>query len=257
MDDQVLVGVTHGRAHLEEQLHALARARGALLEIPVDGFASDQLHDHVRGPGFGGAPVQHARDVRMLQAREDLALGAEALLGHGAAHIRAHELDRHFGLVQRVVAHGLEHLAHAAGTQEFHDAMGADALADAMAHAIAGSRAAGHRQRLGLECRRRRVQRAARLLVRRQQGFHFLAERRVAASLAFQQRRTLGGRRLQRPREQGFDPLPPVCGHFGVHERVAVSSRCSHARAIAHSRFTVASDTPTTPAVSSNVSPPK
>jgi hypothetical protein len=85
----------------------------------------------------------------MVQSRENLALVLEALFGRRAAHVGSHELDGDLGTVLIVVAHGSEHIAHAAGAQHPHNAPGADAFADAPLGAGfgegLGAKSPGHR----------------------------------------------------------------------------------------------------------------
>lgn len=100
------------------------------IAVPVDGFAGYQFHDDVGQAGPGGAAIEQARDVAMIEGRQYLAFGLEALLGERAPHVGAHQLDGHFGLVLIVGTHCAEHIAHAARAQHAHHAIRADTLAD-------------------------------------------------------------------------------------------------------------------------------
>ena len=97
------------------------------------GWPRHELHDHVRHATIRGPAIEQPRDVAMVEPREDLAFGPEALLGEAAAHVGAHELDGDFGVVLIVVANRLEHIAHTAGAEQSDDAVSADALANAAA----------------------------------------------------------------------------------------------------------------------------
>ena len=90
MHDEVLMRVAHGRAHLQEELHAVAHAEMPRIAPGVDGLARHELHDHVGHAAVGGAAIEQPRDVAMVETREDLPFGPEALLGQaGCARRRA------------------------------------------------------------------------------------------------------------------------------------------------------------------------
>ena len=78
MHDQVLVGVLDGAADIEEQLQPLAQPELLPIAIAIQRLAVHVLHHEVGIAFLGFARVDQARDVRVIQAREDLALGAEA-----------------------------------------------------------------------------------------------------------------------------------------------------------------------------------
>ncbi len=189
MHDELLVRVTHCRADLQEELHAIAHVQPPRLAVAVDGVARDQLHDHIRDAGVGGATIQQTRDIAMIEPREDLPLSPEALLGERAAHIGPHELDGDFGLVLVVIAHRFEHVTHTACAEHTHDTISADALSDAAARGI-GSH----------ECQRAELladglQECAGL-VEVQQRLHFTDELRICHRLTRQKSRTLRCRQI-------------------------------------------------------------
>ena len=72
---QVLVGVLHGPADVEEEAQALPDAEAFLGAQYRERPALDVLHDEVRAAVRRGAAVEKAGDVGMLQVREDLSLG--------------------------------------------------------------------------------------------------------------------------------------------------------------------------------------
>src|SRR5579883_520697 len=100
----------------------------------------------------------------------------------------------------------------------------------------------------------RRLEKAVRVFVGRKQGLHFCSDRFLDADLieiAIAFARSF----FQCDGEDGLD-LSPL---FGIHalSPLLLISRCSQARAVAHSRFTVAGEIPSTSAVSSMERPPK
>ena len=123
-------------------------------------------------PVLRRAAIQEARDVRVLQVREDLALGEEALLEKARAEAMAHHLEGHLFLVGGVVAFGEKDNAHAAFADGAHEPIRADTL--------------GHRGRR--EERRRVAQRRGRgeerfgfgVVMRAQQAVNLASQRRVA-----------------------------------------------------------------------------
>ncbi len=122
------------------------------------GSPAHQLHDDVRRAAGGRAAVEHARNIAMIEAGQDLPLGLEALLRVFVADVGAHELDGDFRAVLVVVAHRLEYLAHATGAEYIHDPIRADALTDA-ARVLRGF------EGLRFEFRRHSIEKATRLLV--------------------------------------------------------------------------------------------
>jgi hypothetical protein len=76
---QVAVRVLHRPAHAGEEAQALGQSDTPRAAVLRDRRSFDQLHDQVRAPVLGGASVHQPRDVRVVQVREDLPLGAEAL----------------------------------------------------------------------------------------------------------------------------------------------------------------------------------
>src|SRR5580700_2718055 len=91
------------------------------------------------------------------------------------------------------------------------------------------------------------------LFVRSDKGFHFPAQARFGASLV-KIGRPLSGRPFQRVREHFLDFLPAFRCQGPSY---LFNSRRNQARAVTHSRFTVAGEIPKTTAASSMESPPK
>ncbi len=78
------------------------------------GTPFDVLHDEIRQAVLGRVAVQQARDVRVIEAREDLPLVAEAAQHGLRIHAALDELDRDLLLVLPVGAPGEIDRAHAA-----------------------------------------------------------------------------------------------------------------------------------------------
>ena len=65
------------RAHLAEKLQTLGRGQRVRLAVGVDRFAAHVLHDEVGKAVVGRPAVDQARDVRVIEMRQDLSLGPE------------------------------------------------------------------------------------------------------------------------------------------------------------------------------------
>ena len=78
MDDQVLMRVLDGGADVDEQLESLAEVELSLIAILIERLAFDVLHYQVRLAILRLACIDQSRDVRMIEARENLPLGTEA-----------------------------------------------------------------------------------------------------------------------------------------------------------------------------------
>src|SRR6185369_14985853 len=92
------------------------------------------------------------------------------------------------------------------------------------------------------------------VIVRIKERLDFGSQLVVAAAGCFQITETIFRRALQRAFEYLFHLLPAI----GIHREIyLVSSRCSHARAMLHSRAVVARDIFTIFAVSSKLRPLK
>ena len=80
MDDQVRVRVRDRAKHVQEEPQAGLDGQRALVAVAVDALPVDVLQHEVRLPRRGDARVDQLGDVRVVQAREDAALAAEAAL---------------------------------------------------------------------------------------------------------------------------------------------------------------------------------
>ena len=128
MHQQVAVGVGHGVGQLQEEMQALSQRQG--LYRFIDRLALHVLQHEVGQALFAGTGVQQARDVRVAQARQRLALLGKALQHGGAVHAAFQELDSGATLVAAVAAARLEDLTHAAGADGPYHLPCAQSLAD-------------------------------------------------------------------------------------------------------------------------------
>ncbi len=124
--DQVGVRVADRVADLQEQLHARGHARPARAAPVGDRFAFHVFQREVGLVVAADAGVEQARDVRVLQPREDLALAGEAQAQVGIGQARAQQLQRDPPLVQAVRAPRQPDLAHAAFAEHAFEFVRAD-----------------------------------------------------------------------------------------------------------------------------------
>ena len=170
--------------HVVEQRETLAHAEALLLAMEVDGFALHQLEHEIGLPAGRHAGVEQARDVRVRQARQDLAFALEAL-GRGAPEQRqVQQFHRDFAAVAPVVAPRPPHGAAPALPERRVQRVGAQALADQ------GGRLGGERLPAEEAFDARRAS-------GRQQACQRLGRLRVVATQGFQPRRALARRQVQ------------------------------------------------------------
>src|SRR5439155_5121709 len=104
------------------------------------------------------------------------------------------------------------------------------------------------------------VEETFRGLVCKDERSRFARKHLVAARLLAQPLVPRGPRLIERAVEERLEALPLIPRHGSPSSPSSDAqsiARLSHARAIAHCRFTVAGDVPTASAVSSTVRPPK
>jgi hypothetical protein len=131
---QVAVRVRHGVGELQEERQlALQRQLGAGL---VDGAALHPFHHEIGQALRAQAGVEQARDVRVIEPRQRLALLRKALQHGRRVHAALEQLDRRLALVGAVGAFGAPHLTHAAAAQQLQQTPGAQAVAGVAGGAV-------------------------------------------------------------------------------------------------------------------------
>jgi hypothetical protein len=174
-------------------------------------------------PFIRAAAIQHARDPRVLQPRQQLALAPEALALLGRVDI-AHHLDRDVLAEAAVIAHAVVDRAHPAAAEQTDDAVRADAI---------GERRIGRQRAL-----RRGAVQCGGLRLQAQQGTCFGGQRgiRVRGEHGFA-RRGIG--QIERPLDQ-FPQFSVEVRHPAWPARwrrnAAVSTRSSRGLGSSNSR---------------------
>ena len=118
MNAQVLMRVLHSAADLQEQPQSRFDAQALAVAIPVQGLTMDVLHDEIGMTSVDFARIDQARDVRMIEAREDLALGAKPRTKASVHGIAIDDLDRNLRAVLSIRALGEIDRATAAPTEK-------------------------------------------------------------------------------------------------------------------------------------------
>src|SRR5580704_18956437 len=117
MDDLLRMRKPYGVEHLKKQLQAIGNTQ-ALRRAPLrQRFALDVLHGQVRNPAGVDSRVVEARDIRMLEARQDIALYSETLRQIPPQVGEQRQFDGHFALESAVRATRQPYLGHASGAE--------------------------------------------------------------------------------------------------------------------------------------------
>src|SRR5579883_757612 len=247
MNDQVLMSIVDRRTDGSEQLQAAGDVERVLVAMSINGRALYQLHDNVGNAIVGGATIQQASNVRVVETGQDLALIAKALPDEVRIEPPAHHLDRDLAVEGAVGPDRAVNLPHTAAANLAKDLVGADPPA-------ALHRGRWHEKRRQHRHRRVAQEVAGSLLVGTKKGFEFGTQGWIAQKDLVQVSSTLFPLQRKHCIEYRLEALPLLCIHTGARREI---SRCSQMRAVVHSRTTVAGEMPSTSEVSSIESPPK
>ena len=105
MDHLMVVGVSYRLAYFFEKLEALRDRQLAVLAIAVNRLAVHVLHDEIWQAIFGGAAIQQAGDVRVIEIGEDLPLVAKTADNEVDLHAAPDQLDGYAPFELIVSAH--------------------------------------------------------------------------------------------------------------------------------------------------------
>src|SRR5439155_18067707 len=129
VDHQVRVSVLHRQQDLAKQRDAFAQGQAAAVAEARDRLAFDIFEREPGLPVLRDAGVEQPGDVRVTQARENVALAVEAHRERLAAGPRIRQFHRHLALERTVVALSQPHLGHAAFAERSDQAIRPDAAA--------------------------------------------------------------------------------------------------------------------------------
>ena len=143
MHDEILVRVLNRVADRGKQCEALLDVERLPIAVGRNRLARHVLHREV-GPAVGGdAAIEEARDVGMLQPRQNLPLAEKAPVNLTAEGPASHELQRNLLLELAVGTIGQEHAAHAAMADLPDQAVRSDAIARLVAFVSLDVRSGG------------------------------------------------------------------------------------------------------------------
>ena len=129
MDDEVRVRVLHGAQHLSEQREARAQRQAERIAVCEERLTLDELEREVRLALRRDAGVVQARDVRMRESRENVALAGEAAALRAVVEHHVRQLEGDGPSQVTVRALGEPDHAHAPGAQLPQQPVGPDPLA--------------------------------------------------------------------------------------------------------------------------------
>ncbi len=247
VNHQALMRVLHGGADRSKQFETFGNRQSTGIAVLVDGCAVDQFHDQIGHSIVGGATIEQAGDVGMVETGQDLALVAEALQDELVVEAATHQLDGNLMLELAIDADGAVDLSHAAAADFLKDVVGADPAADTRGRrrrAQVGQRSDG-----GIA-----QETALRQQVGAQQRFDFGPEVGIDGKDLVEVGAALDRVETQGVIEHFLYLLPLFPFHAGALREI---SRWSQIRAVVHSRETVAGDMPSTSEVSSIERPAK
>src|SRR5580700_3381223 len=106
MNDATAMRVFHSVAHSAEQLQPIADGEALFVTVAVDRNSLHEIHHQVRESFTRGATVEQGDDIWMIQFRQGLTLGEEALVDLDAFAGRSQHFYRHAFLVMLICALG-------------------------------------------------------------------------------------------------------------------------------------------------------
>ena len=127
VDHQLRVGVGDGARHLQEDAQARVDEQALRLDVFVDRAALDVLEREVGLSHGRHARVVEPGDVRVAEARQDLAFARHAVGETRQTPGASRQFQRHWPVQQAVSALGEVHLAHAAARELADDPIRSDA----------------------------------------------------------------------------------------------------------------------------------
>ena len=194
MQDQVAVGMRNGRQHVDEQPDPRLDIELSCVAPAVDRGSLDVLENQIGLARGRDASVEQLRNVRMRQARKDVALASKSLRTTSAQHSQVDELDRHLPLEPAVVALRQPDASHAAAADRRCQRVVADRLAF---EARLGRQGAAFEEVLALYRG-----------LPSQQSLEFTGKQRVFAPDAFQLCLALGGIGVEKLVQQRAEHFP-------------------------------------------------
>ena len=121
----MLMRVMDGGANSLKEFQSLLCVESVLIAMVVDRQPLDVLHHQVRPIFFRRAAVEQARDVGMIERRQNLSLVAKATHDKVRVHAAANQLDCDLLSILIIIAFAEINRAHAAASELANDFVGA------------------------------------------------------------------------------------------------------------------------------------
>ncbi len=216
MDDEILVCILNRVAHGREQDEPVPDAERLAIAVRRDGFACHVFHGEVRPAVGGDAAVEEARDVRVLKARENLALAEKAPQNLSAVRPAADQLECDLLFELAVGAIREEHTAHATVANLAYQPVRPDAIAG-LVLLVGGVRGGRRDQPRGVH-HRWSVEELRGVRVGGDESVHPRAEDGVAGARSIERLRAHRGLEVQHVVEDRLDSGPFLRGEVGRHD---------------------------------------
>lgn len=206
MNDEMLMRVVNRGADLLNECQTRRRGELIAIAVVIDPQPFDILHGDERSSVGRVTAIEQARDVGMIEPRQDLPFGAKARSQIGMEQTTCDDFQSDLLLILIVRALGEIDGAHAAVTEQSRDFETADDLADrqigSMKHRCDRS------FHLPLE--------SSVLIVSPQHGEHFIFERRLLAALGIEKLQACILSQVDGGFEELLKLLPVLRGHQGT-----------------------------------------
>ena len=258
VDDEVGVRIGNGAADLIEQTDAGIDVEATGIAIAIDAFPADVLEHQIASTIRQDADIQQARNVGVGEARQDLTFTPEAFQRQFVGRGVMEHLDRDLAFEETVITRREPHPTHAAGTEAAEYRPGSDRTGTIIAtvcRCLRGERTQGRVYRGAIK-----KASALRFGVGADQFLQAFPGRGFSTAKIFELRCLLGFRQVEPAIEQRQRVLRLLRGRrirVRCHYEAFRKKSSRNALALRQSRFTVGSDTSSTSATSSSVSPPK
>src|SRR6267143_1630023 len=95
MNDSFLMRVLHCVTDIKKHIQSCGGLKRILIAMISDLDSANQFHHEIGPSAFGGAGIEHMRDIRMIHQRQYLSFGFEAGDDRLRIHSRFDYLDRH------------------------------------------------------------------------------------------------------------------------------------------------------------------
>ncbi len=186
----------------KQQLESFLDRQPAVLAVPVDGVPRNVFDHVVWKPVVGGAAVQDAGDIRMIETSQDLPLAVETADQVAGVETPLEDFDRHLLTVRAVDAAGEVDHAHAAPGHDALEPVGPEPLPFPVVGVPAGE-----------EIDDRCLDELVDIVFQLEIGIELRPQLGSTAALSLQEGRPASARKLQHLIQEYFGRGPKICAH--------------------------------------------